>query len=70
VIKDITYEPIKNEKEGSGDENTISYYEKQLIVLRDEKFPLAQQVAEINHKIEQIKSLIKIKTQEYWSSRE
>ena len=70
MSENLIVEPIDNkELEGSGDENTISYYEKQLIVLRDKKHPLQKKLMDINHEIEQIKSLIKIKTQEYWASR-
>ena len=69
-MSELTQEPIENkELAGSGDENTISYYEKQLIVLRDEKHPIQMELMDINHKIEQIKSLIKIKTAEYWAAK-
>ena len=67
---ELTHEPIDNrEKEGSGEENTISYYEKQLIILRDKKHPIQKELMDYNHEIEQIKSLIKIKTSDYWAAK-
>ena len=67
---ELNYESVEEkEKSGSGDENSISFYEKQLIILRDKKHPLQKDLMDINHEIEQIKSLIKIKTAEYWANK-
>ena len=69
-MSELTQEPIENkELAGSGEENTISYYEKQLIILRDKKHPIQKELMDYNHQIEQIKSLIKIKTAEYWAQK-
>lgn len=63
----ITYEPTDEQREDPLTKATE--LEKRLIILREEKFPISQELSRINHEIEQIKSQIKILNHEYWSKK-
>jgi len=43
--------------------------EKELITLRDKRFPIQQEISKLNHEIEQLKSKIKILNHQYWHQK-